>query len=116
VPWPTQVDGHRATISGRWAEWCELVDNQILAQGITNETRKKAVMLHIGGPQLWRLIKNLVFTPRPAVQANPNANPPVVAVPLESDYEALKRTLHDYFNPKQNIEFNKLPFREATQI
>ena len=109
------VDGDRATISGRWAEWCELVDNQILAQGINNEARKKAVMLHIGGPQLWRLVKNLVITPRPAVQADPNANPPIVAVPQESDYEAFKRTLHNYFNQQQNIELNKLQFREATQ-
>ena len=109
------VDGDRATISGRWAEWCELVDNQILAQGINNEARKKAVMLHIGEPQLWQLVKNLVIISRPAVQADPNANPPIVAVPQESDYEALKRTLHDYFNPQQNIELNKLQFREATQ-
>ena len=86
------VDGDRATISGRWAEWCELVDNQILAQGINNEAKKKAVMLRNGGPQLWRLVKKLVITPRPAVQADPNANPPIVAVPQESDYEALKRT------------------------
>lgn len=51
------IDGDRSTISGRWAEWCELVDNQILAQGITNDGRNKAIMLDIGGPQLWRLVK-----------------------------------------------------------
>ena len=86
------VDDDRATISGRWTEFCELVDNQILAQGMNYEAKKNAGMLHIGGPQLWRLVKNLVITPRLAVQADPIANPSIVSVHKNlADYEALER-------------------------
>jgi len=112
---PFDVDLNRATAGHRFEEWCELVDLHILALGVNNDERKKAIMLSIGGLPLISLTKSVDITPRPAVAADNNAVPPVRAQPAETVYEALKRALKAHFNPQHNIELNKLQFSECCQ-
>jgi len=112
---PFDVDLNRATAGHRFEEWCELVDLHILALGVNNEERKKAIMLSIGGLPLISLTKSVDITPRPAVAADNDAVPPVRAQAAESVYEALKRALKAHFNPQHNIELNKLQFSECCQ-
>ena len=74
----------------------------MFAIGIDNHERKKCMLLHLGGQSLQRLAKNLDTTPRVAVnavQADPNANPPVIAIaaiPAENVYTALRRALNEH--------------------
>ena len=90
---PFDLDDRRSTVGHRFEEWCELVDLHIAALGITNDARKKAVLLSIGGLSLINVTKAIDITPREAVAADNNANPPVIAQPAESAYDALKRAL-----------------------
>ena len=112
---PFDLDDRRSTVGHRFEEWCELVDLHIAALGITNDARKKAVMLSIGGLSLINVTKTIDITPREAVAADNNANPPVIAQPGESAYDALKRALKAYFNPLHNVELNRLQFSECNQ-
>ena len=101
---PFDPDDNRATAGARFEEWSELVDLHILATGVRDEDRKKAIMMSIGGLPFIKLTIAIDITPHPAVQADKNVNPPVAAQAAESPYTALKRALKSHFNPALSSE------------
>jgi len=115
------VDGDKATLGVRWSEYIESFEIYMVAINIDNDERKKCMLLHLAGQPLQRLAKNLDINPRAAVnavQADPNAVPPVAAVaaiPAENVYTALKRALNDHFRPQANKELSRIQFSQASQ-
>ena len=115
------VDGDKATLGLRWSEYLDGFEIYVVAMGINDPNRQKCLLLHLGGQGLQRLAKHLDINPRNAVvavQADPDADPPVVArpaIPAENPYTALKRALTEHFRPQANKELSRVQFGNAKQ-
>ncbi len=77
---------------------------------ITDDARKKAMLLHYSGGDVFDIIETLDTVPRQITPATANA-----AAVVETAYEASVRALREYFNPRQNVDFEILVFRQAAQ-
>lgn len=77
------------------------------AFNIIDEGRKKAMLLHFAGDDVFDIASTIDTTPRAA-----DANNGVAA---ETVYAATKRALNQYFCPTQNKEFNIYVFRQTKQ-
>nr|XP_039254335.1 uncharacterized protein K02A2.6-like [Styela clava] len=84
-----------------WQQWLRRFENMCLAMSIDNTERKKALLLHFAGPEVFDLYENL--------PAPPNAD--------ENDnvYANTVKKLDNYFVPKINIDFECDVFRNAKQ-
>nr|XP_039266339.1 uncharacterized protein K02A2.6-like [Styela clava] len=84
-----------------WQQWLRRFENMCLAMSIDNAERKKALLLHFAGPEVFDLNENL--------PAPPNAD--------ENDnvYANTVKKLDNYFVPKINIDFECDVFRNAKQ-
>ncbi|XP_077967758.1 uncharacterized protein LOC120345656 [Styela clava] len=84
-----------------WQQWLRRFENMCLAMSIDNAERKKALLLHFAGPEVFDLYENL--------PAPPNAD--------ENDnvYANTVKKLDNYFVPKINIDFECDVFRNAKQ-
>nr|XP_039271121.1 uncharacterized protein K02A2.6-like [Styela clava] len=84
-----------------WQQWLRRFENMCLAMSVDNAERKKALLLHFAGPEVFDLYENL--------PAPPNAD--------ENDnvYANTVKKLDNYFVPKINIDFECDVFRNAKQ-
>ena len=69
----------------------------LLASGITDDTRKRALLLYQAGPRVREIFKNLT------------------EVGDTSDFEVAKNKLTEYFEPQKNRRYEVYRFRQATQ-
>ncbi|KAJ3659377.1 hypothetical protein Zmor_011067 [Zophobas morio] len=90
-------------VGSRWEKWLNRFDNYLIAAGIDNEDRKKAMLLHYAGEEVHDLY--LSFPELPVNTAQPNESPSLTA----------KRKLKQYFTPRVNKEFEMFNFRQARQ-
>ena len=115
------VDGDKATLGLRWSIYIYGFEIYVVAMGINIINRQRCLLLHLGGQGLKRLAKHLDINPRnavAAVQANPNADPPVVArlaIPAKNAYTALKRALTEHSRPQANKELSRVQICNAKQ-
>ena len=100
----TEVD--KANLGNRWKKWLTRFEFCLTAAGITNDDRMKANLINCAGEQVFDIYESLTITPRVAAGA----------VPAETNYEATKRALSDYFNPSSNTEYHIYKFRAAKQL
>lgn len=84
------------TAAARWERWCKRLDNFIVAKGITNDLRKKGMLLHYAGEEVFDLSETL------GVAAN-------------TSFEETKTVLNTYFVPQRNTEYEVFVFRQARQ-
>ena len=89
----------------RWKSWLERFDNLLVAIGITDNIRKRALLLHVAGERVYEIFLGLVVA---AVAED--ADPAV-----SSEYINAKTALNEYFNSKRNVEFEVYTFRLARQ-
>ena len=75
------------TASTRWERWVRRFDNFVVAKGITNDTRIKAMMLHHAGETVFELSESVGV--------------------LE---------LTAYFTPRRNTEYEIFVFRQTQQL
>ena len=80
------------------------------ALNITDDTRRKALILHYGGERVFEIFETLdsnarVVTPATATTAAVN----------ETCYEAARRALSDHFTPLVNTDFEMFTFRQSRQ-
>ena len=113
IPTPSlasfDIDLDRSNVGYRWKEWVKRFENYLVATNITDDKRKKALLLLYGGEEIFKLSETLDMTPRPAAGAGD------AAVPAETQFAAAKRVLTEHFHPKANAQFNRLAFRQAHQ-
>jgi hypothetical protein len=72
---------------------------------VTDNARKKALLLHLGGEVVFEISSGLVIDPIPA-----DADVNVI-----NEYTAARKTLNDYFNPKKNLGFERYTFHTTKQ-
>ena len=81
----------------RWKAWVSEFGNLLIALGITDKKRQRALMLYYGGEELYQIYKSLV----PA--------------DFEEEFEAAKARLTTYFEPKVNKTYEIYYFRQMQQ-
>ena len=83
-------DESRHTAGLRWPRWIQAFEYFLVASAITDKTQKKAMLLHVVGPEVREIYETLQET--------------------ADDYEAIKKVLDKYFKPMKNIDFNVYSF------
>ena len=91
------VEGDQHGLNLRWQEYIERLQNFLLALNIKDDTRKRAMLLHLAGEGVYRTFKTLPDTGEP------------------KDFEKSVEKLTGYFAPKQNKECERYMFRQAQQ-
>jgi hypothetical protein len=99
--YPT-FDCHSDGKAVRWNKWTTRLDNLFVGYNITNNVRKKALLLTYGGDSLNDLVDTI-----------PEAD--LVAGEGENVYDKLVKAISDLFNPSTNTEFQKYTFRNTKQ-
>ncbi|XP_062610190.1 uncharacterized protein K02A2.6-like [Saccostrea cucullata] len=94
-PFPKFDVSDQSSIGQRWKKWIQRFENFVLAMGITRNDRKRAMLLHYGGDEVYNIFDTLADTGGP------------------NDYDAAKTKLTEHFNPKKNLEFEIYKFRQA---
>ena len=85
------------TASTRWERWVRRFDNFVVAKGITNDTRIKAMMLHHAGETVFELSESVGV--------------------LDTDtYAVAREKLTAYFSPRRNTEYEIFVFRQTQQL
>ena len=97
-PFDCKADGKAV----RWNKWTVRLDNLFTAYEITDNTRKKALLLTYGGDDLNDLVDTI-----PEENLTPASG--------ENVYDKLVKAVKDVFNPSTNTEFQKYCFRNAKQ-
>ena len=88
------------TASQRWVRWLARFDNYLEAAAIEKPERKKAMLLHLIGEELYGIYDTLTV-------ADLGTG--------ETVYDCAKKALSNFFLPKRNIEFELFKFRQAEQ-
>ena len=102
---PFVPDADPTSVAQRWKRWSDRFDNLLIALNITDNTRKKALLLHLAGESVYEVFEGLVIADV-AEGADPN---------IDNVYLAAKRALDQHFNPQRNIEFERYTFHLAHQ-
>ena len=90
-------ESETATVSQRWKKWKSRFENFLVANNITNNTRKRALLLHHAGERVYDIFETLEGTAE------------------SNDYNAAIEKLTEYFSPQKNTEHQILMFRKCYQ-
>ena len=91
------VDIDKTNAGTRWEKYLSRLENLLVGMNITNDGRKRALLLHYVGER--------VFDVYDAEKGD-----------TETSYEATKKVLTDYFLPKKNTKIEIYKFRACKQI
>ncbi|KAK3092635.1 hypothetical protein FSP39_005203 [Pinctada imbricata] len=100
LPQFPQFDVHtdEGNVATRWKKWLDRYKNLVVALGITDKNRQKALLLHYAGIEVHDIFSTL--------QVNDNE---------EDVFKQTTDALNAYFAPKVNREFEVYKFRNAKQ-
>ncbi|CAB4016472.1 Retrovirus-related Pol poly from transposon, partial [Paramuricea clavata] len=87
----------RASLATRWNNWQADFEMFIIASGITDAKRKRALLLYQAGPRVREIFKQLEDTGN------------------DDNYEVAKAKLKEYFDPQKNRRYEVYRFRQAMQ-
>lgn len=93
-PFDTETDP--SSLGTRWNKWINRFENYTVATNITQEIRKRALLLHLAGERVHDIYDTLADD--------------------SDDYEDTKTKLHGYFSPKKNTHYLVYKFRQAIQL
>src|SRR5664279_3826559 len=102
---PFVPDSDPTSVAQRWKRWSDRFDNLVVAMNVTNNNRKKALLLHLAGEAVFDIFEGLVL-PDIADDADPA---------VTNAYTVAKGALDNHFNPKKNVEFERYTFRSSKQ-
>lgn len=94
------VHGEPSSVGSRWTKWRNRFDNFLVALNIDDDKRKKAMLLHYAGPDVYDIFETL-----PAAQQSED----------DEEYNITVASLAAYFCPKVNTEYETYVFRQARQ-
>ena len=103
------VYGEEPTAGTRWQKWIVKFVNVLCAFDIENDARKKALLLHYAGDDVFEIYDTMTDEQKGIGAMTDGDNP----VPRE--YSVLKQSLEEYFTPKRNISYETFKFRQTTQ-
>ena len=86
-----------ASLATRWKNWNADFDMFIIASGIIDPKRKRALLLYQAGPRIREIFKQIPDTGN------------------DDDYEKAKDKLREHFEPQKNRRYEVYRFRKATQ-
>ena len=92
---PFQCYGDPNQVSQNWEKWKKAFQYFLGASGITNDARKKAVLLHMIGLEGQEIFETLS--------------------PTGDSYEHALEALGDHFSVRKNIPFERSVFHQAKQ-
>ena len=95
----------------RWRKWIEKFENMLCALDINEDKRKKALLLHYCGNETYDIYDS--FTDEKKGIGATRAVSETETTPDE--YNVLKKSLTDYFSPKQNLSFEVYKFGQSKQ-
>lgn len=84
-----------SSLAVRWEKWKKSLDYYIRASGITDQKQKRAILLHLAGPDVQDIFETLNDT--------------------GDDYKTALEKLNEHFQPCKNIPFERHVFRQAFQ-
>ncbi|XP_064639559.1 uncharacterized protein K02A2.6-like [Lineus longissimus] len=84
-------------IGPRWERWLARFERLFVGIGLTDPTRKRALLLHYAGPDVDEIFDTLTETGD------------------DDDYNTAKAKLTAHFLPKKNVAFEVYNFRQCTQ-
>ncbi|KAL9986226.1 hypothetical protein ACROYT_G000337 [Oculina patagonica] len=87
-----------AGISARWERWLRAFELYAAGKGVKNVDQKKALLLHTAGLS----VQDIYFT------LNEEGG--------TDSYQKVKATLNKYFKPQANVPYERLCFRETSQL
>ena len=94
---PFQVKGDPHSVSQQWRKWNRAFQLYVFGKGITNDSRKRGLLLHTAGLD----VQEVYFT--------------LVPDGAEKSYAETFQVLDDYFIPKANIPFERHLFWQISQ-
>eukprot|EP00794_Sanderia_malayensis_P005111 gene5111-biopygen4169 len=86
-----------ASLATRWTLWLQDFDTFLLASGITNKKRQKALLLYQAGSRIPEIFSQLEDTGG------------------DEDFDLAKQSLTQYFAPQKNKRYEVYRFRESKQ-
>eukprot|EP00794_Sanderia_malayensis_P017235 gene17235-18956_t len=89
-----------ASISARWRQWLRDFDTFLVASGVTDSTRQRALLLYQAGSRVREIFSQLEET-------GENDE--------DDDYENAKRKLTEYFDAQKNRRYEVYKFRQCQQ-
>ena len=87
--------GEPTSVAQRWDKWKKAFEYFVIASGITDDNRKTALLLHLGGAEIQEIFETLTVA--------------------ENTYEHALTALNDHFKVKKNIPFERSKFLQANQ-
>lgn len=112
-----------SNIGGRWLKWIDRFENFLEASDITDAKRKKALLLHLAGDEVFSIFQSLPDPP-PIENVTENdedseddeqQNGNNAAVDEVDEYERAKVKLKNHFVPRTNVNFEIFNFRQCKQ-
>ena len=92
---PFSVTSDQTTLGQCWSKWVKGLEYFLVASNITDKKQRRAVLLHLAGPEVQTVFETLSGT--------------------GDDYATALAKLTEYFEPKKNIPFERHLFRQAAQ-
>lgn len=92
---PFDVSGDSASVGIRWEKWLNSFKLYVVAANIRNDSRKKALLLHLAGTEVQEIFFTLDETDD------------------DGDYDSAINKLNAYFTPQKNIPYERHVFRQA---
>lgn len=92
-----QVNGDTTSLGHRWTKYVQKLENLFVAMNVDSNKRKKALLLHYAGDEVFEIHQTLPDTGN------------------ENDYAASKTALNGYFKPQLNTEFEVFEYRQMKQ-
>ncbi|XP_045162004.2 uncharacterized protein LOC123526819 [Mercenaria mercenaria] len=89
-------DADKSNAGPRWEKWVGRLENLLVGMAITNDGRKRALLLHYAGERVYDIYDAEKGT-------------------SEETFEATKTVLTNYFAPKKNVQMEIYEFRSYEQ-
>ncbi|XP_075553485.1 uncharacterized protein LOC142586115 [Dermacentor variabilis] len=96
-----------------WTKWIERFENSLLTCDITADARKRAILLHYVGEEVYETFRSLPDSPAQAAVATSTTQ--ATQGPSTQEYDAAHEKLSAYFAPRMNSTFAIYKFRQAQQ-
>lgn len=93
-----------ADVAARWKKWIGRLENLFVAINITDDGRKRALLLHYAGEAVHDIYEAEKSSPPSGAAPDPAAT-----------YEGTRDTLSKYFAPKKNLQMERYIFRSCVQ-
>ena len=93
---PFNVHEDRSSLGQRWNRWISQFELYVLASGVSDDAQKRALLLHMSGPDVQDIFNTLSDS--------------------TGTYDSAKKALTDYFEPKKDVTWERLQFRRTLPV